>query len=76
MAKKPKTQEQKILDFLKTGKELTSDKAYVKWGVSRLPARIFDLREKGYTIYSNRKRVVKYSRTGPSYIAYRMASAV
>jgi hypothetical protein len=45
---------QKIVNFLKTGRTLTVAQAQSKFGISNVPARIYDLRENGYPhIYTN-----------------------
>ena len=63
MARKRKTQVEKVRDFLFTGKKLTGKTAINRWGVYRLAAVIWTLRNtfsmniktdrsKGYAIYS------------------------
>ena len=47
------TQEQKVLNFLNTGKALSNAVATHKLRVNRLPAKINVLRGKGYPIYTN-----------------------
>ena len=44
------TQNQRILDYLKSGKTLTPLVALEKFGCFRLSARIFDLRSDGHNI--------------------------
>lgn len=44
------SQEQAILDYLKTGKSITQLDALKMFGCFRLGARIWDLRKKGYRI--------------------------
>lgn len=44
------TQNEQILDYLKSGKSVTPLKALRKWGCFRLSARIFDLRSDGHNI--------------------------
>ena len=44
------TQNQRILDYLKSGKTLTPLEALNKFGCLRLSARIFNLREQGNAI--------------------------
>ena len=54
------TQNQRILDYLKSGKTLTPLIALEKFGCFRLSARIFNLREEGHAIITKnvtRKRV-------------------
>ena len=47
------TQNQKILDYLKSGKTLTPLVALEKFGCFRLSARIYNLREQGNAIITN-----------------------
>jgi len=47
------TQLDKIVNFLVTGNQLTKTEARKRLGVRRLAARIFDLRNEGYIIYTN-----------------------
>ena len=47
------TQNQRILDYLKSGKTLTPLVALEKFGCFRLSARIFNLREQGNAIITN-----------------------
>lgn len=68
MASKQKPQATRILKYLATGKELTKLTAKKRFGVQRLPARIYDLREEGWKIYTGTK-VVK----GKKLLAYQMA---
>lgn len=49
-----KSQTERILEYLQTGKELTSLEALRLFGCFRLSARIFDLREMGYEIEGNK----------------------
>ena len=46
----PQTQNEKILDYLKSGKKLTPLTALRKFGCFRLSARILDLRQAGNAI--------------------------
>ena len=47
------TQNQQILDYLKSGKTITPLTALKKFGCFRLSARIFNLREQGNAIITN-----------------------
>ncbi len=51
-ATKRKTQEQRILDHLKTGAEISSAEAFMKYRVMDLPKRISSLRKAGHNITS------------------------
>jgi hypothetical protein len=61
------TQTQRVLAMLKAGRTLTSAEAASRFGIQRLPARIFELREEGVRITAtpyvrkNGARAVKYS---------------
>ena len=67
---KCKTQTEAVLVHLKSGKQLSQDEAYELVGTQRLGAIIFNLRDRGYNIYSmqvkghnrfgNRTNFVKY----------------
>lgn len=46
------TKTQKVLDYLKRGKKITSWEAIMKFKATRLSAIIFNLKEKGYPIKS------------------------
>lgn len=45
-------QNELVLSLLKAGRHLTSMEAYEKWGITRLPSRICDLRADGNNIGS------------------------
>lgn len=51
------TQSQVVLEHLKTGKQITQDEAYDLCGSQRLGAIIFNLRKKGFNIYSLPQKV-------------------
>lgn len=44
------TQEQRVLEYMKTHRGITALEAYRELGVMRLSARIFDLRASGHVI--------------------------
>lgn len=60
-----KTQSQKILTYLKSGKPLTPITALNRFGCFRLAARISDLRKDGHTIFTD--TVTKGNKTFASY---------
>lgn len=60
-----KTQTQKILQHLQSGKPLTPITALNKFGCFRLAARISDLRKDGHTIFT--QTVTKGKKTFASY---------
>lgn len=60
-----KTQNQKILSYLKSGKSLTPITALNKFGCFRLAARISDLRKDGHSIFTD--TITKNKKTFASY---------
>ena len=52
------TQQERILEYLKEGKTLTRLNAWDQLGILEAPARISELRSKGYEIMSKRKAVL------------------
>jgi hypothetical protein len=64
-----KTQVDTVLNFLKTGRPLTRRRAR-SWGIQNLSARIFELREDGYRIFTNKTR---YKKTKEVVYNYRLA---
>ena len=60
-----KTQNQKILTYLKSGRPLTPMTALNKFGCFRLAARIADLRKDGHTIFT--ESVTRNKKTFASY---------
>ena len=59
------TQNQRILEYLKSGKTLTPLIALEKFGCFRLSARIFNLREEGHAIIT--KNVTRKGKTFAEY---------
>jgi len=68
------SQRQKILRFLASGKQLTVAEAN-RLGVNRLSARIHDLRNEGFVIYTNQKKMKGGPRRGQKVTAYRLDNA-
>lgn len=62
-----RTQEQAILSHLKSGKTLTPLEALERYGCFRLGARIWDMKQAGYNIVTERE-----TKGGKSYARYRM----
>lgn len=48
-----KTQEELVLEYLQEHKEITSWEAFMRFGITRISAKIFNLRKKGYDISTN-----------------------
>ena len=61
-----KTQTEKILNYLKSGKSLTPITALNKFGCFRLAARISDLRKDGHTIFTE-----TINKAGKSFASYK-----
>ena len=59
------TQNQRILEYLKSGKKLTPLVALEKFGCFRLSARIFNLTEEGHAIIT--KNVTRKGKTFAEY---------
>jgi hypothetical protein len=59
---KPKNQHQQVLDYLDTNGTITTQQANSHLGISRLSARIFELKQKGYEF--DRVDVVLQNRVG------------
>jgi hypothetical protein len=62
-----RSQEDNVLDYLRTGREIDPMSALRMFGIMRLGARIFDLRARGHVITSRTVRVGK-----KAWAAYRM----
>ena len=67
-----KTQCQRILAYLQTGRSITQLEALRLFQTMRLGARIADLKAKGYNITSI---LVKDANTGKRYSSYRLVTA-
>ena len=51
-----KSQNEKLVEFFKSGKDITEGQARTRFGVANLPARIAELRAEGYSIYKNKTK--------------------
>jgi hypothetical protein len=60
----------RLLNFLKTGKDITAAQAQVRFGITNVPARISELRRAGYAIYLNEKQTAN----GRTIRAYRLGT--
>lgn len=49
-------QTEKVLSFLKSGRNLNPNQARSMFGVRNLRARVSDLRSEGYAVYTNTRR--------------------
>ena len=62
-----RAQSARIIDYLATGKPVTPLLALRRWGVFRLSGRIYDLREDGHKIRTDR-----VTRRGKTFASYRL----
>lgn len=69
---KPRTQNDDILRHLKTRKGITSFDAINKYGVTRLSARIFELRDRGYNIINIDREVIDRRGKKIRFVEYRL----
>lgn len=67
------SQNVKLLRRLSTGKNLTVSEARSRYGIHRLAARIHELRELGFPIFTNRVRVKAGNSRGQVVTAYRLS---
>lgn len=51
--KKVKSQNEKLLNALQNGRSVTNQSAFTRFGICRLSARIYDLRENGHKVKTN-----------------------
>jgi Helix-turn-helix domain len=66
------TQRTKLVRRLSSGKNLTVTEARSKLGIKRLAARIHELREEGFPIYTNSVVVKGGKNAGKKVTAYRL----
>jgi len=52
---KKSSQNSRLLRFLKTGRDITANQAYDRFGIQNMTARINDLRKAGYAVYLNER---------------------
>jgi len=64
------TQKVKLLRRLATGKNLTVSEAETRFGIQSLSARIHELRDDGFLIYTSRVRVRSGKNAGEVVTAY------
>lgn len=67
------TQKTKLVRRLSSGKNLTVTEARSKFGIQRLAARIHELREEGFPIYTNTVVVKGGKNAGKKVTAYRLS---
>lgn len=66
------TQEQRILEYMKTHDGITTLQAYNDLGITRLSARIFDLRAAGHIISTERVSVMNRYREQTNVTKYKV----
>lgn len=47
----------RMLNYLRSGYDITTKQAQSRFGISNVAARVYDLREEGYPVYTNRKNI-------------------
>lgn len=67
MEKKKKTQKEQVLNHLKKNGSITTMVAFNRYSITRLSARIWELRHDGYEITTENE-----TRKGKTYARYRM----
>lgn len=71
-----KTQKEKVLGFLSTGKQITAAQARSRFGVQNLRSVIDRLRNNdGFTIYTNQKTIRGGVNRGKTVTSYRLADS-
>ena len=68
----PTTQNVKLVRRLSSGKNLTVSEARTKYGIKRLAARIFELREAGFPIFTDKVKMKGGVNRGRKVTAYRL----
>ena len=61
---------QRLLNYLKSGRDITARQAQTRFGLSNIPARISEIRQAGYAVYLNEKE----TRNGETIKAYRLGT--
>ena len=59
---KRQSQKERILNYMMSGKSITTYIAFVKFKITRLPDRVRDLRKDGFNIHDNWKQVNRFTR--------------
>lgn len=70
------SQNDMLLEYLKTGRGITQLQALEKFGIGRLASRICDLKARGYEIAARPKTVVKANGQKVSVCEYTMREGV
>ena len=64
-----KSAKERMLSFLENGYDITTNQARSRFGIQNVAARVYDLREDGFAIYTNRKNI-----NGHTVNVYRLGS--
>ena len=67
-----KSQNDEILKHLKTHRGITSADAFSKYGITRLSARIYDLRDRGFKIINCNREAVDRRGKKTKFVEYRL----
>ena len=67
-----KTQNDEILKHLQTHKGITAADAFSKYGITRLSARIYDLRDRGFKIINCNREAVDRRGKKVKFVEYRL----
>lgn len=71
-----RTQAQEVLEHLQTHNGITSMEAFSLYGITRLSAKIFELRKKGYTIFNVDRECVDRRGNKTHFVEYRLVRKV
>lgn len=69
---KPKSQNDEILHHLQTHNGITSFEAFTLYGITRISARIYDLRDRGYKIVNCNHETVDRRGKKTKFVEYRL----
>jgi hypothetical protein len=67
------SQNEMILKHLQTGRRITPMEAIEKYGITRLGARIYDLKQQGYMIHATKDKGLNRFGKSTTFASYRMA---
>jgi hypothetical protein len=57
MSKTKKSASIRMLNYLKSGYDITTNQARNRFGITNVAARVYDLREEGFPVYTNMKKI-------------------
>jgi len=47
----------RMLNYLRSGYDITTEQARSRFGITNVAARVYDLREEGFPVYTNMKKI-------------------